>query len=122
MRVLILGGGGMLGHKLWQIFRPRFDTWVSVRGAEREFAPAVFDRDRLLTGVDAVDFDTVMRAVGAVQPEVGVNAIGIVKQRPAARDAILSLTVNSLFPHRLAALCRAARARLIHISTDCVFS
>ena len=122
MRVLILGGGGMLGHKLWQIFRPRFDTWVSVRGAEREFAPAVFDRDRLLTGVDAVDFDTVMRAVGAVQPEVVVNAIGIVKQRPAARDAILSLTVNSLFPHRLAALCRAARARLIHISTDCVFS
>lgn len=112
----------MLGHKLWQVFNPRFDTWVTVRNAEADAPAAFFDPDRLVDRVDAMDFDTVVRAVDAVQPDAVINAIGIVKQRPAARDAIASLTINSLFPHRLAGVCRAAHARLIHISTDCVFS
>lgn len=123
MRVLILGGTGMLGHKLWQVCRLRFETWVTVRAAHAPRAACGFyDAERLVGGVDAADFDTVVRAVAAVQPDSVVNAIGIVKQLPAANDAIQALTINSIFPHRLAALCRAARARLIHISTDCVFS
>jgi dTDP-4-dehydrorhamnose reductase len=55
-------------------------------------------------------------------PEVVINAAGIVKQRPAAAEVIPSLEINALLPHRLAVLCRAARARLVHMSTDCVFS
>ena len=55
-------------------------------------------------------------------PDVVVNTIGIIKQLPAAKDPIVSIAVNSLFPHRLARLCQATSARLIHIGTDCVFS
>jgi len=123
MRVLILGGAGMLGHKLWQAYRDRFDAWVTVRSGFREYAPyGLFDPDRLLGGVDAFDFDTIVRALATVKPDAVINCIGIVKQLPTAKDPIISLTVNSVFPHRLANLCQAAGARLIHISTDCVFS
>jgi dTDP-4-dehydrorhamnose reductase len=45
-----------------------------------------------------------------------------VKQVAAATDPVASLTVNALFPHRVAAACQATGARLIQISTDCVFS
>jgi dTDP-4-dehydrorhamnose reductase len=123
MRVLILGVGGMLGHKLWQVGKSRVDTWGTLRASPRAYAHyGLFDSQRVLGGVDASDFDTVVRALAVIQPKVVVNCIGIIKQLPTAKDPIVSLSINSLFPHRLAVLCQAARVRLIHISTDCVFS
>ena len=123
MRVLILGGAGMLGHKLWQLYKDRFDTWVTVRTDYRDYARfALFDPRRMADGVEACDFDSVVRVLDDVQPQVIVNCIGIIKQLPTAHDPIISLTVNALFPHRLANLCRASQVRLIHISTDCVFN
>ena len=123
MRVLILGGSGMLGHKLSQVYRNRFDTWATVRSSYQAYARyGFFDSKRSLSGVDAFNSDTVVQALATIRPDVVINCIGIVKQVSAAKDPIISLTVNSLFPHKLANLCRAAGARLIHISTDCVFS
>ena len=122
-RILILGGAGMLGHKLCQLYRREFDAWYTVRSLPR--GPEgfeIWDTERTIAGVDAVDFDSVARAIADVKPEAVINCIGIIKQLKAAKDPIVSLSVNSLFPHRLANLCRAAGARLIHISTDCVFS
>jgi dTDP-4-dehydrorhamnose reductase len=60
--------------------------------------------------------------MAACRPQTVINAIGVVKQRAEANDAIQSLEINALLPHRLAVLCEAAGARLIHFSTDCVFS
>jgi dTDP-4-dehydrorhamnose reductase len=123
MRVLILGAAGMLGHKLWQVYRERFETWGTVRSSYAAYAKYdLFEPERLLSGVDALNLDTVVAALAEVQPDVVVNCIGIIKQLPTAKDPIISLSVNSLFPHRLASLCQVAGARLIHISTDCVFS
>ncbi len=123
MRVLIVGGAGMLGHKLWQLYRDRFDTWITLRASYREYERYnLFDPERSIGGVDAFDFHSVVRAFAAARPDAVINCIGIIKQLPSARDPVVSLTVNSLFPHRLASLCSAAGARLIHISTDCVFS
>lgn len=123
MRVLILGGSGMLGHKLWQVFAPRFDSYVTFRGQASAYAGAgLFDPARSVGGVSAQDFDSVVRAFAAVRPEAVVNCVGVVKQDAAAKDPLTSIGVNSLFPHRLAQLSRAAGARLVHLSTDCVFS
>ena len=123
MRVLILGATGMLGHKLWQVCRERFDTWGTVRSTSRRFAhTGLFPPGCVLSGVDAFNFSSVIQALATVRPDVVINCIGVIKQIPAAKDPITTLTVNSLFPHRLAALCQAAGARLIHVSTDCVFS
>jgi len=121
MRLLILGGGGMLGHKLWQTAASRLDTWATLRDGGQGL-PEGFDRNRIVSGVDAGQFDSVVGAFAAVRPEVVVSCIGIVKQRTGAGDSLVSLAINSLFPHRLKALCAATGARLVHISTDCVFS
>lgn len=121
MKVLILGGSGMLGHQLYRKMRERFDTYATVRRISSSL-PSYFDPLKLVEGVDAVDFDSVIQAVGKVHPDVVVNCIGVVKQQSSAKDPITCLSINSLFPHRLARLCQAVRARLIHVSTDCVFS
>ena len=121
MRLLILGGGGMLGHKLWLTAAPRFDTWATLRDDGRSL-PEVFHRERIVSGVYAEQFDTVVRAFARVRPDVVIGCIGVVKQHADANDPLVALTVNSQFPHRVAGLCAASGARLIHISTDCVFS
>ena len=118
-RVLVLGGTGMLGHKLWQVLSARMDTHVTVRVGGQA---SLLDPDRTVLGVSAEAFETVQRAVASVRPDVVLNCIGIVKQAPAARNPIPSISINSLFPHLLAELCRTEGARLIQISTDCVFS
>jgi dTDP-4-dehydrorhamnose reductase len=118
-----LGGAGMLGHKLWQSFTPRFDTHVTFRKSSEPYeARGLYDMPRALGGVTPEDFESIESALDTVQPKVVVNCIGIVKQDPGARDPVASITVNALFPHRLARACRNAGVRLIHLSTDCVFS
>ena len=123
MKVLILGGSGMLGHKLWQTLSGRFDTRVTFRQSPSAYARLdLFDPSRAIGHVSAQDFDGVVRALAVARPDVVVNCIGIVKQDAAAKDPYQSINVNALFPHRLAQACRASGARLIHLSTDCVFT
>jgi dTDP-4-dehydrorhamnose reductase len=123
MRILILGAAGMLGHKLWQIAQNRFETWATVRSSYNQYLQYdLFDSERLLDGVDVYDLDTVAQVFAKVQPQVVINCVGIVKQLPTANNPIASLSINSLIPHQLAELCQEVDARLIHISTDCVFS
>jgi dTDP-4-dehydrorhamnose reductase len=126
MKVLVLGGEGMLGHKAFQVLCQRFDTYTTFREVNGlwKYFPMYLSADpaRLLAGVDALDFHSVVRAVARVRPDVVINCIGIIKQVKEASDPIVSLTLNSLFPHHLADLCAATAARLFHVSTDCVFS
>lgn len=123
MRVLIIGGGGMLGHKLVQRFTPQFDTWTTLHaGAASMSRYGLFNEAKTVLRVDVENFDTVIDAVARVRPQAIINCVGITKQQPAAKAAIPSLTINALLPHRLHQLAAASGARLIHISTDCVFS
>jgi dTDP-4-dehydrorhamnose reductase len=123
MRVLILGGDGMLGHRLYLHLRHRHEVKVTLRLALPAYAQYdLFNTSNTYDVVDAVSFGSVRRVVEDYEPQVIVNCIGIVKQRSAASQAIPAIEVNALFPHRLALLCRGHGARLIHISTDCVFS
>lgn len=115
MLVLILGGGGMLGHQVWAAARARLDARVAVR---RRPASPLFDDERVIEGFDAADFDGVRRLVEGVRPDAVINCVGVVKQLAAAHDPIASITINSLFPHVLARLA----PRVIQIGTDCVFS
>ncbi|HOC43089.1 MAG TPA: SDR family oxidoreductase [Thermoanaerobaculales bacterium] len=122
--VLILGGDGMLGHKLFQTLRDRFDTFVTLRAGGPPWRSYPFDPDhgRGIGGVEATDFETVATAVARARPEVVVNCIGVVKQRAAAADAEQTMKVNAQLPQLLARLCGDRGCRLIQISTDCVFS
>jgi dTDP-4-dehydrorhamnose reductase len=127
LRVLVLGATGMLGHKLVQRLSLH-GLWVAatVRSAVMPNRPAAHMSlgcaDRVFEGIDVAEDDKLARALQAAEPDVVVNAVGIVKQIDAAKDPIASLTTNALLPHRVAALCRRLQIRLIHFSTDCVFS
>ena len=123
-RVLVVGAAGMLGHVVLRVFGD--DRAFAVRGTVRsersaKLLPAAL-RDRLMVGVDAEQFDSVAGAVAEAKPHVVVNCVGIVKQLGAAEDPLTALPINALFPHQLARLCAASGARMIHVSTDCVFS
>ena len=125
-RVMILGGAGMLGHKLVQELGERF-TGVVCTVREPADDPwlarvPILQGDHVVTGVDAMDWERLAGVVREQRPDVLVNCVGVIKQRPGARDAIASLTLNALLPHRLAELVAGWGGRLIHFSTDCVFS
>jgi len=123
MRVLILGGGGMLGHKLVQRFQRDFDTWTTLRGEPAAMARyGFYDPAKVVPGVDVEAFGSVEAAVRRVRPDAIVNCVGIIKQLAGAKDPMLSLTINAMLPHRLHRLAVESGSRLIHISTDCVFN
>lgn len=119
-RVFVLGGTGMLGHVAVRVLRSRFDVQATVR------APDAVDPSVVgvpLHHLDALaGADSIEAALDAVNPEVVLNCIGVVKQLPQASDPVVAIAINSLFPHQLAAACERRAIRLIHISTDCVFS
>ncbi len=123
-KVLILGGEGMMGHKAFQVLSERFDThatFLDNDGLWRTF-PMYEGETRTHGGVNALRFETVERVVESLRPAWVVNCVGIIKQLKEASDPILSISLNALLPHRLARLCAATGARMIHLSTDCVFS
>ncbi len=126
MKILILGGEGMLGHKVFQILSQRFETYATFQHPQGSWKRyPMYEqaaRGQLVSGVNALNFETVVRALAQTRPEVVINCIGIIKQLQEAKDPILSIQLNALFPHRLADLCAATGARLFHMSTDCVFS
>ena len=125
IEILILGGKGMLGHKLFQRLRPRFPgTWCTLRGPIDDPATRgleLFSSGQVLECCDAADFPALEKMLLEWRPGVVINCVGVIKQRTAAKLAVPSIILNALLPHRLAELCGRWGGKLIHFSTDCVF-
>jgi dTDP-4-dehydrorhamnose reductase len=119
-RVLVLGAAGMLGHKVCAELARRGRP---VLGTVRRPAPrlaALLPGVELRTGVDVLQDGLIERLIAEAKPSVVINAAGVVKQFTQNRVALAG--VNAALPHRIARACRGVGARLIHMSTDCVFS
>lgn len=124
MKVLIIGASGMLGNAMFRTFAAdaRFDVTGTVRNASSRRWFDVALHERILPGVEVEQADSLANAFRVARPDLVINCVGVVKQLAAADDPLITLPINSLLPHRLAALCDIAGARLVQISTDCVFS
>lgn len=124
MNILVLGVSGMLGNAMFRVLSaaPGLHVHGTARGssARQQFLPQL--SERVLVGVDVENYDSLVRAFGVTNPDVVINCIGLVKQLADSNDPLLAVPINTLLPHRLAALCKATGARLVHVSTDCVFS
>lgn len=123
-RVLILGATGMLGHMLLRVLAasPGLEVRGTVRGdAAIRLLPAAL-RSHVRTGVQAEDGVSLAALLRDFRPDVVINCIGVVKQLAGADDPAVAMPINAEFPHHLAELCAACGARLVHISTDCVFA
>jgi len=113
----------MLGHRLLLHFAAGHEVRVTLRRTLAEYGnTGIFHRGNASDGIDVRDFDAVRRVVENFRPDAVINSTGIVKQRAEAMDALPSIEINALFPHRMAQLCADAGMRLLHMSTDCVFS
>ena len=124
MNILIVGGTGMLGYAMVRTLTAHRPDW-SIRAtlrtdSARRYFPEVL-QGQLITGVDATRLDGIVRALAEARPAVVINCVGIVKQLAAAKDPLHVVPLNTMLPHQLARLCDATGARLIHISTDCVY-
>lgn len=124
MRVLVLGVTGMLGHDVFKVLdaSPVLDVWGTLRSSAGLSHFSEKQHERMLPGVDVLDQDALTAALARVRPDVVINCVGLIKQLADANDPLVALPINALLPHRLAKLCTLGGARLIHISTDCVFS
>lgn len=124
MRILVLGVSGMLGNAVLRLFvqSPEFETFGSVRSLSAVHLLPKKLHKNIITGVDVENIDSLTRLFAHVQPELVINCIGLVKQLIEVDDPLVSLPINAMLPHRLARLCEVAGARLVHMSTDCVFS
>lgn len=122
MRCLIIGGDGMLGHRLLRSWSSRHDVKVTLRRQLADYQRyALFTSKNSYDGVDVRNVQRLREVIADFKPEAVINAAGIVKQRTDSDDASVNLQVNAVFPQRLMQLCRLVGARLVHISTDCVF-
>jgi dTDP-4-dehydrorhamnose reductase len=123
-KVLVLGATGMLGSAVLRFFAQSagYDVVGSVRASNAQRLLPDTLADRLICGVDVGQVDSLVRLFALTQPDVVINCIGLVKQLAAADDPLTAIPINSLLPHRLARLCDVAGARLVHVSTDCVFA
>ena len=113
-KVLLFGATGMAGHI----------AYYYLQSTERYELINVVYRTKLVKDsivVDVTDKNAVTKLVEEVRPDLIINCIGVLikgsKEHPD--NAIF---INAYFPHLLKKLSDKIGAKLIHISTDCVFS
>lgn len=122
--ILVLGATGMLGNAVFRSLTHHGNHQVIGTARSAKCLP-FFEKkaaSNILTGVDVNHHDLLVETFAQVRPQVVVNCVGLVKQLAEVNNPLSAVPINTLLPHRLAKLCQVAGSRLIHISTDCVFS
>lgn len=120
-KVLVLGADGMLGHELVNRLQKKYSLYGTVRSNEiDQFLQKV--KIKIYNNLSCENFSSFKNLINKIKPSYVINCIGVIKQRSNTNDVINSLLINSLFPHQLSKFCEPADSKLIHFSTDCVFS
>ncbi|MBW7970294.1 SDR family oxidoreductase [Bradyrhizobium sp. BR 10289] len=120
MKILVLGASGMLGHTLFNYLGR--NAAFQVFGTCRSRPAGWSSHCPLIENVSAQDTKSWRNVISDLCPELVINCIGVIKQLDQAKDPVISIKTNALFPHELFLVCRGIGARVIHFSTDCVFS
>lgn len=122
--VLVLGATGMLGSAVLRYFATRgvHNVVGSVRSPSGAKMLPTDLQASILSGIDVENSDSLTHLFTTTKPHVVINCIGLVKQLEQVNDPLVAIPINALLPHRLARLSALAGARLVHISTDCVFA
>lgn len=124
-KILILGVGGMVGHKLFvelskDLVYDVYGTSRKMGNLQKFFNPEL--TTKIIVGVEATKFETIESTLEKLKPDVVINCIGITKQLIDEDNPLLAIEINSALPHKIAEVCLSIRARMIQITTDCVFN
>lgn len=124
MKVLILGASGTIGSAMIRVLSDRSDYevfgTVRTERVKQFFSTSI--SNNLEVDVNLENQDVLLRVLKKICPDVIVNCVGLTKHKANVNDPLKTIPINTLMPHRLANLCNLIGIRLIHISTDCVFS
>lgn len=122
MKVIVLGVAGMLGNALFKHLSKfnEIKLYGTMRGRPYNHLRQLSNQIRC--DVDVGDMNSVFDLISSVNPDMVINCVGLIKQRPSAENLELATLVNGLFPHQLAKITNSLGIRLVHFSTDCVFS
>lgn len=124
MKILVIGATGMLGNAIFK-FLSNNSPWEIYGTTRSDNAKKLFHRvdiSRLISGIDVDQQDSLIDVFTRVRPNIVINCVGLIKQLADAVDPLQAIPINSLLPHRLARMCELSNSRLIHMSTDCIFS
>ncbi|WP_164848451.1 SDR family oxidoreductase [Halobacteriovorax sp. HLS] len=123
MRILVIGGAGMLGHRVWITLAEKYEVYGTIRSEFNENLKSFskIDPSKVISNVNILDDASIDSAFAKSRPDLVINCVGILKVDPSLDNKISSIEINSLFPHKLAKKCKSYNSRLIHFSTDCVF-
>lgn len=124
MKILVLGATGMLGNIVFRMLQKdeRYEAWGTLRNKSGLHYFPVQTHANLIHDIDVLDDGRLLEVFERVQPNIVINCIGLIKQLASANDPLAVLPINAMLPHHLARIGREFGSRLIHISTDCVFS
>lgn len=124
MKILVIGATGLIGSTIYKYLsaNPKFSVFGSIRNSsdKRFFSSSL--SSNLLSRADASDYQNWNNIFKKIQPDIVINCLGITKHLKGGNDPLVTIPMNAYFPHYLNALCQDYDARLIHISSDCVFS
>ena len=124
MNILIFGITGMIGSAFFKIMSQSKD--INVFGTVRLFDDKLFFDDILRINISVVknvmDNKDLEILFQKIKPDFVFNCTGIIKQNKHNDDPLIAVPINSLFPHKLTKYCEYYNAKLIQISTDCIFS
>lgn len=111
--VLILGSAGMAGHVISE-YLSQFDEYHVINCARHSSSAGTII-------LDVMDFSAVKKVLAETNPTIVINCVGLLIEASKKRfdEAIL---INSYFPHFLTRIGKEQNFRLIHLSTDCIFS
>lgn len=121
MRVLITGASGMIGSTLARVIAE--DKMFEVTGVGRRS----IEQGISLGRAEYFQFNELSteRSVGELlscySPDVIINCAGLTKHYPEGNEPIPAIKINALLPHLLATAADEIGARLVQVSSDCVF-
>ena len=123
MKILVIGASGMIGSTVLRVLSKceNWDVWGTIRDSSIKhfFTPSI--ASRLIADVHVEYQDALVKVFSKVRPDVVINCVGLTKHKSQEDDILTSISINTLLPHRLVGLCKLVGARLVHVSTDCVF-
>ena len=123
LNILILGASGMLGSALFHQI-PKVSSSYKVFGTSRsnKKVPVETENAKILKLDNVFNSEALVHILRTNKIDVVINAIGLIKQISGQLKKADFIKVNAWLPHYLMELCDATGARLIEISTDCVFT
>ncbi|MGA9290650.1 MAG: sugar nucleotide-binding protein, partial [Anaerobacillus sp.] len=114
MRILVLGGKGMAGHVIIKYLK-RKRNYDQILYTSRD------SKDPEGFYLDVLEQSQLESLIDKIEPDLVINAIGILNEDAESHEQ-LAFQINSLLPHQLMKLMNRRGGKVIHISTDCVFS